>query len=215
MFMKKFITLLCITLLSTIANAQDTIRIKHTNYSTVFSKSLEYPVLVEWWETKEKINCQTPLKRKDNFQPDPQLKNETNLINDYVNSGYDRGHLCPAADNQCQTQLIQNECFYFSNMVPQPHSLNAGKWKSLETLTRELTIKDDSIHVWAGAVGSLKRFGPHNVSVPTKCWKVIYIVKTKEYKAYIFKNTADNIPSLDDVKVNVSDVEKLTGFKFN
>jgi endonuclease G, mitochondrial len=196
-------------------NAQDTVRIKHANYTTVYNKTLKYPVLVEWWETKTNDGCEHPLPRKDQFAPDPTLKSETDLGKDYVGSGYDRGHMCPAASNECMGSQVLTECFYFSNMVAQPHSLNAGDWKTLETLTRDMAIKEDSIHVWAGAVGSTKTFGSHHVAVPSKCWKVIYIVKTKEYQAYIFNNSFDKPIGLPPHKVNVSDVEKLTGFKFN
>ena len=119
----------------------------------------------------------------------------------------------PAADNLCQTPEVQDECFYFSNMTPQPHTLNAGVWKTLETQTRLLSIEYDSIHVWCGAIGSVKTFGVNQVSVPSTCWKVIYIKKTKEYRAYIFPNTSDK-PSLESLKVRKEDVEKLSGFKF-
>jgi DNA/RNA endonuclease G (NUC1) len=72
------------------------------------------------------VDCKTPLKRKDTFKPDPLLPNETDNMKDFVNSGTDRGHMMPAADNLCQTQLIQDECFYFTNIAAQFHSLNAG-----------------------------------------------------------------------------------------
>jgi hypothetical protein len=49
------------------SNSQDTVRIKHTEYTTVFSKSLKYPVLVQWWTTKAKVSCAVPLKRVDSF----------------------------------------------------------------------------------------------------------------------------------------------------
>ena len=185
--MKK--VLLIITLLAFFAmggKTQDTIRIKHINYVTVFNKILKYPVLVEWYETKAKDGCSTPLARKDQFAPDPLLLKETNVVKDYIGSGTDRGHMCPAASNECMTPQVLTECFYMSNMAPQYHSLNAGDWKSLETLTRNLAIQQDSIRVWAGSVGVAKKVG--TVSVPTQCWKVIYIVKTKEYLAYIFNN---------------------------
>jgi endonuclease G len=193
--------------------AQDTIRIKHTNYTTIFSKSLKYPVLVEWYVTKAKIGCSTPLTRKDQFQPDPLLLAETNLLKDYVGSGTDRGHNMPAAENLCQGDKIQTECFYFSNMTPQYHSLNAGDWKSLETLERQIASEQDSVHVWCGSVGVAKKIG--QVSVPTQCWKVIYIVKTKEYQAYIFNNTDNKQLGLSSHLVKLSIVESLSGFKFN
>ena len=151
--------------------AQDTVRLKHTNYTTVFSVSKHYPVLVEWWATRAKVGCEKPLPRKDKFAPDPLLPEDSDLADDYKGSGFDRGHMSPAADNQCQTPLVQDECFYFTNMAAQYHSLNAGTWKSLETLTRNLALQKDSIHVWTGNIGVMKRIG--KVAVQRQCWKVI------------------------------------------
>jgi endonuclease G len=139
--MKKFLYSIAVILLSLLfvssSQIQDQVVLKHTNYTSLFSKSKKYPVMVEWWVTKSMVSCPTPLKRKDNFKPDPLLPEHTNIAKDYVGSGYDRGHMMPAADNLCQTQLIQDESFYFSNMSAQTHRLNAGDWKSLETFTRE------------------------------------------------------------------------------
>ena len=147
--MRKVLLLIIILVFFAIGGrAQDIVTIKHTNYTTHFSKSLKYPVLVEWWITKAKVGCPTPLPRKDNFKPDPQLLSETDLADDYKGSGTDRGHNMPAAENQCQTQDVQDECFYFSNMTAQYHSLNAGDWKSLETWERQTANEMDSVHVW-------------------------------------------------------------------
>jgi endonuclease G len=192
--------------------SQDTVRIKHINYTTVYSKSLKYPVLVEWFVTKAKVGCPTPLARKDNFRPDPQLVAETSIAADYVGSGTDRGHNMPAAENLCQGAAVQDECFYYSNMTPQYHSLNAGDWKSLETLERQIAADKDSVHVWCGSIGVVKKVG--TVSVPKQCWKVIYIVKAKEYQAYLFNNTTDKPSGLHSHQVTVEDITKLTGFKF-
>ena len=212
--MKKFFTLIVVLFLALGLKAQDVVVLKHTNYTSHFSKSKKYPVLVEWWETKAKIGCPTPLPRKDNFKPDPLLPKETNIGADYVNSGTDRGHLMPAKSNQCQTQAVQDECFYYSNMVAQYHRLNAGDWKSLETLTREWAVKQDSVHIWAGNVGVAKTIGVNKVAVPTQCWKVVYIVKTKEWFAYLFQNDLSKPDGINNNKVLVSDIEKLTGLKF-
>jgi endonuclease G len=199
-------------LLSVAVYSQDVVVLKHTNYTTHYSKSLKYPVMVEWWITKAKVGCPTPLPRKDNFKPDPQLVAETDIADDYKGSGTDRGHNMPAAENQCQTQAVQDECFYFSNMTAQYHSLNAGDWKSLETWERQTANELDSVHVWCGAVGEAKRVG--RVAVPKTCWKVVYVAKTKEYLAYIFENSPDKPTGLNSHKVEVIDVEKLSGFKF-
>ena len=194
------------------SHSQDTVRITHTNYTTVFSKSKKYPVLVEWWLTKNMVTCPSPLKRKDVFKPDPKLPVETNISKDYVNSGFDRGHMMPAADNLCQTQLISEECFYFSNMAAQYHSLNAGDWKSLEVKTRQLASTEDSIKIWTGNLGEIKKIG--TVSVPDKCWKVIFIKKTNTWLAYIFENTKSKPDGIENNQVPITKVTELTGFTF-
>ena len=210
--MKKVLGIIILLCLLVTLNAQDVVVLKHTNYTSHYSKSKKYPVMVEWWETKAKIGCEKPLARKDNFKPDPLLPTETDLGKDYVGSGLDRGHLMPAKSNQCQTPAVQDECFYYSNMAAQTHRLNAGDWKSLETLTREWAIQKDSVYIWAGNVGEIKRVG--RVAVPKQCWKVTYIKKTKEFMAFLFENDQSNPDGINNNKVDLSDIEKLTGLKF-
>ena len=212
--MKKLLLLATLLFTFVVTFSQDLVTIKHTNYTTIYSKSKKYPVKVEWWITKAKVGCPTPLARKDNFQPDPQNPTITNLGKDYVGSGTDRGHNMPAAENQCQTADVQIECFYMSNMTPQYHSLNAGDWKSVEVLERQIAMQNDSVHVWCGSVGVAKTIGIHKVAVPTQCWKVIYVKKTKEYMAYLFNNTTDKPTGVNSHKVTVADITKLTGYKF-
>jgi len=210
--MKKSHLILVFTFLSIVSYSQDTIRLKHTNYTSVFSKSKRYPVLVEWWLTKSMISCPTPLKRKDNFKPDPQLPTETDILKDYVGSGTDRGHMMPAAENLCQTSEIQDECFYFSNMSAQYHSLNAGDWKSVEVWERDMANKYDSIHVWCGSIGEIKKIG--KVSVPKECWKLVYIKKTNEWFGFLFDNNTSKPTGIHSHEVSKEIIEEETGFKF-
>jgi endonuclease G len=214
---KKLILILALvaflSLFVTLAlQAQDVVILKHTNYTSHYSKSKKYPVMVEWWETKAKVACEKPLARVDKFRPDPLLVEETDLEDDYKGSGFDRGHLMPAKSNQCQTPEVQNECFYFSNMAAQYHRLNAGDWKSLETLTRDWAAANDSVHIWAGNVGEVKRIG--KVAVPKQCWKVVYIKKSNEWSFFLFENDLSNPDGINNNKVLREDIETLTGFKF-
>ena len=210
--MKKVLSLVTLLVISVTLFSQDVLVLKHTNYTSHYSKSKNYPVMVEWWETKAKVACTNPLPRKDAFQPDPQAIVETSIKEDYVGSGYDRGHMSPAASNQCQTADVQMECFYMSNMAAQTHRLNAGDWKSLEVLTRDIASREDSVHIWAGNVGEIKRVG--RVSVPKQCWKVVYIKKSNEWMAFIFENDLSNPDGINNNKVDLIDIEKLTGLKF-
>jgi endonuclease G len=192
--------------------AQDTVRLNHKEYTTVFSKSLKYPVLVEWWLTKQKVSCTNPIPRKDQFVPDPLLEAETNIAKDYIGSGFDRGHMAPAADNQCSGPDAMKESFYFSNMTPQYGSLNRGDWKILEMKTREWAKTQDSIKIWTGSVGEAKKVG--RLSIPEKCWKVLYIKSSNSWLAYIFQNDQSKPNGIEDNKVTIEEVEKLTNLKF-
>ena len=236
--MKKLIVF--ILLLSSLGlRAQtDTVTLSHSGYTTLWSEKLNYPLLVQWWDTKERCGC-SQLDRKDQFGPDPIIENETKIQKDYdiANKteksqnlkGFDRGHMSPAGDNECPftknghiipASQMMTECFYFTNMAPQYHSLNAGDWKSLETRTRDLSVGNpknkipsyDSIYIWCGSVGVQMVVG--GLSIPTKCWKVIYIKKIKTYEYYIFDNTPNKPSGLSHWVVTKEDVEKLTGFKF-
>lgn len=213
------------------AQNQDTITLHHSGYSTLWSKSLNYPLLVRWWNTKERCGCK-PIQRKDRFAPDPLLISETNIQSDYdlanktkrekQQKGFDRGHMSPAADNQCpytsenglvSAEKMMTESFYFSNMTPQYHSLNAGDWKKLEVRTRNLALEHDSVYVWCGSFGVIEKIG--NLSIPQKCWKIIYIKKINTYEAYLFENSTDKPKGLELCKSTVGEIEKLTGFKFS
>ncbi len=207
--MKKLLFLL---LLALPLQAQDTVRVRHGNYESVFSVSKRYPVFVEWWVTKAKIVCSNPVKRQDRFVPDPQLRRESDLDNDYRGSGFDRGHLSPAADARCNARHME-ESFYFTNMAPQTPGLNRGQWKNLEEWTRYLATQNDSVLVRAGCVGESRRV--QRLAVPTHCWKVIVVKSTNETTAYVFPNVVERSASFEMHMVPLDSVRKLTGLRLN
>lgn len=62
--------------------------------------------------------------------------------NDYLHSGYDRGHMIPAADFHATQEALQST-FTMANMVPQSPLLNKGFWAKLEGLIRYLHDRQD------------------------------------------------------------------------
>lgn len=209
--MKNFILLLAGLFLLVQVQSQHTVSLKHKQYQADFDTVLKYPKKVYWVITKKDLNCVKKYPRTDKFVPDPLMYRHTDLEKDYVNSGYDRGHNFPAADGACDSTSMR-ESFFFSNMTPQHPSVNRGDWKSLEEFTREMAVKSDSIKVWAGSWGVQKKIG--RVSVPTDCWKVIYVVKSKEWFAFHFYNTKSDRLGLKAHEVDVKFIEKQTGYKF-
>jgi len=202
--MLKYLTLLF--LCPAVFGAMDTVTIKHRYYSTTFDRTLKYPVLVHWWVTKRMLSCQNRIDRDERFRPDPLL-NGTDLENSYKGSGYDRGHNMPAYDNGCDS-VGMSECFYFSNMAPQTPRVNRGDWKELEKYTRDTCLKYDSIKVWCGSVGSVKKIG--SVTVPKYCWKVLYIKKLRTYQAYLFANDTSASTTVQAHRTTTGALYKLT-----
>lgn len=210
MIFKKNLLLGLLLFVSLFANAQ-TVVLKHKTYTSTYDIQKNYPVLVEYWLTKAMLVCPTRIPRGTAFKPDPLLKNETNLQNSYDKSGYDRGHNMNAEDNRCD-KVGMDESFYFSNMTPQIPQLNRGVWKSLETQVRNTAEVSDSVKVWMGSIGEVKKVG--KLSIPSHCWKVIYVKKTNQYYAWIFPNIVPTNTTVPFYEVKVTDVEKISGLKF-
>ena len=167
--------------------AQDTVTIHHTWYTTCFDNQKHIPYLVQYTLTGDMLSCDSPIKRTNRFKTDPLDAEASNLNNDYKGSGYDRGHNMSAEDNKCDATGLK-ECFYFTNMFPQTHHLNAGVWKTVETMERQYALVEGEIYVYIGSKGIKTTIGSDAVAVPDSCWKVIYHYKTGAWEGYIFPN---------------------------
>lgn len=208
--MKHLLTFV-VLFLTLASKSQNTVLITNKEYQAEFDTILKYPKVVSWWLTKKKLSCDVKYARTNKFLPDPKLYTHTNLNKYYTGSGYDRGHNYAAADAACDSTAMR-ESFFFSNMTPQHPNVNRGDWKDLEEETRRICMQTDSVRVWAGSWGQLKKIG--EMSVPTDCWKVFYVVKTKQYRAYHFKNEKTYSLGIQSREVSLEFVEKNTGLKF-
>ena len=78
--------------------------------------------------------------RTNKFLPDPDVRGAKAYTGDYTKSGYDRGHMAPAADMKWSKQAME-ESFYMSNICPQNPNLNRGDWNDLEEKSRQWAKK--------------------------------------------------------------------------
>jgi endonuclease G, mitochondrial len=191
---------------------KDTVTICHKYYSTIFSKSKHFPVVVKYWLARSMLDCEHRYKRLNKFKPDPSILEYTNLNKDYKKSGYDRGHQMDAYDCGCDSTAMV-ESFYYSNVAPQLPTLNRGIWKQLEEYTRKLVKENDSILVWCGSVTIEERY-IGKVAVPDYCWKIIYIKKSNVIKAYSFRNSDDLEACLHCFEVSIDSIQNMTGINF-
>lgn len=157
-------------------------------------------------------------ERYDRFMADNNVSTGSATPNDYSNSGYDRGHLAPAADFATDKEAMK-ESFYMSNMSPQEPSFNRGIWSKLENKIRDWAEEEQDIWVITGPVllyqKNLKKIGENNISVPLLYYKVILDVREPEIKmiGFVLRNESSSEPLYNFV-VPVDSIEGLTGLDF-
>lgn len=187
--------------------------VNHSNYSLAYSEQHEQPYWVLYHLTPDMVNGS--VSRTDDFRPDPAVSTQSASLADYKGSGYDRGHLCPAADMK-QSALAMSETFYLSNMSPQNASFNRGIWKSLESTVRNWSLAENGIWVVTGAVFKDNKgtIGTNKVSVPGYYYKIVYDNTGDEKMIALILPNAKGEKQLSDYVVTVDKVEELTGIDF-
>ncbi len=153
------------------------------------------------------------VKRTNNFREDKLVSSGSAKPSDYVKSGYDRGHLCPAGDMTLSAEAM-SETFYMSNMSPQVPGFNRGIWKSLEEQVRKWG-KEEEIYVVTGPVfkDDKGKIGVSGVTVPGYYYKVVYSPGREQMIAFVLPNEKSDRQFTDHV-VSVDSVERLTGIDF-
>lgn len=171
----------------------------------------------EWvaYELAKNHLSKTDIKRPY-FIEDRSVKTKSADWRNYKNSGYDRGHLCPAGDRKFDYNAF-HETFLTSNISPQNHGFNGGIWNRLEQKTRYWAEKYDGVYVVTGGVlkKGLKAIGDENVSVPNDFYKIILDKKKGSYYAiaFLIPNEPSN-KSFFDYIVTIDSLEKKTGIDF-
>ena len=186
--------------------------IRHKGYVVDYNSQTKQPNWVAWTLTPERF--EEVAGRSDKFLPDPEVADPV-TTDDYKHSGYDRGHICPAADNKWDKQAMQ-ESFYMTNICPQNHNLNGGDWKELEEACRDWTMEYGQLYVVGGPVFEgvpHKHIGDSRVAVPDAFFKVVLCLSPSKAIGFVFANKAGSRP-LRTYACTVDEVEQLTGIDF-
>lgn len=168
--------------------------IEHMGYALSYNSDFRVPNWVAY-ELLESELITAYRQREDSFSPDPLIKGRQAYDRDYVGSGYDRGHMAPAADMRWSSQTMK-ECFYLSNVCPQNHNLNSGAWNDLERQVRREARFYKSVWVVCGPIfeyNNPRHIGQNHVMVPDSFFKAL-LARRKDgsYAAvgFIFPNEA-------------------------
>jgi endonuclease G, mitochondrial len=182
-------------------------------YISVYDPARKVPLVVA--EHLSSAELVQNVKRSDNFQPDPELPSgERAELSDYRASGYDRGHMAPAADFEAG-QIQMDQSFYLSNMVPQNGEMNRGVWARLEGATRDCARQLGGLYILTGPIfsGRARTIGPDKVAVPSALYKVV--VSGAAVRAFVLPNRSlPDTSSFAQYETPLADVQSATGLTF-
>jgi endonuclease G, mitochondrial len=167
------------------------------------------------------------------FQADVSLPQDWYQVqpSDYNGSGFDRGHMTPAADRD-RTEADSKAVFLMTNILPQAPDNNQGPWEKLESYCRDQVRAGKELYITAGGFGQggigskgqRTSIAQGKIAVPEKVWKVVVVLnQPTSDPAAVTANTsviAVIMPNRQGIKetdwrtyqTSIDEVEKLTGY---
>lgn len=188
--------------------------IHHQFYSLSYNEKYEQ---AEWvaYELTQKQLSSIPIKRPY-FKKDPKVTTQSAHYKNFKDSGYNKGHLCPAGDRKFSLEAY-NETFFTSNISPQTYEFNGGVWNRLEEKVRYWAQKIEKLYIVTGGILSpnLKTIGSEKVAVPQYFYKIILDYDGAETKAIAFLVPHEKSEKgLYQFIVSIDEIETLTGIDF-
>jgi DNA/RNA endonuclease G (NUC1) len=125
--------------------------------------------------TRRSVAAARLIDRADAFHDEERLPPAMRArLDDYLRSGFDRGHMAPAGD--MPTDTAQAESFTLANVVPQDRTMNRNVWAAIEESVRRLAVERGTLFVLTGPIfsGDSSESINGRVLVPTQVFKAIY-----------------------------------------
>ncbi len=190
-------------------------RYDYTGFTVYFNPRWRVPSVVVYELTQQELEG-NESRAKKYFKPDKSVELSANT-KDYVKSGYDRGHMAPAADMNWDTEVMK-QSFLMTNIAPQNGNLNSGDWRGVESKIRKWCERDSALVIITGTIfddANVKTIGANNVGVPSKLYKIVFApyVEKPRMVAYLFNNR-EPMRSIAEHLVTVDSIEQITGNDF-
>ena len=170
------------------------------------------------WVAYELDSAEAVMKRArcNCFKSDRNINTKSATKTDYSSTGFDLGHLCPAADNN-MSKKANKESFRMSNISPQLPGFNRVVWKELEEWVRQQAINFDTVYVVTGPVflNNLGTLGKNRVTIPGYFYKVLLRKQGNHY--YSIAILIPQLGTVDDFRryvIPVNALETITGIDF-
>lgn len=215
---------------ATIFNAKDYL-ISRPQYALSYNRDKGIP---NWasWQLNQNWLGQLP---RPPFEPDLSLLSGWYQVkpSDYTGTGFDRGHLIPAADRN-KSEADSKAVFLMTNILPQAPDNNQGPWERLESYCRELARQGKELYIIAGSSGEggigmkgkRTAIASGKITVPEWLWKIVVVlnqpglgVESITAETPIIAVIMPNQQGIKETewksyRTSIDAIEQLTGYDF-
>ena len=180
--MKQLLFALLLTPVLATAQLRDSVLIKTDIYEVIYSEKLESPRWVQYT-----VLCPngTASRSGMDFYTNDSVKTSSN--EDYIKNEWDKGHMAPAADFNCDKEML-HKTFSYLNCALQNQYLNRGVWRMLEMQEREWAKKETTTVTINLVFDKTSYTLPTGATVPNGFLKTICLEKSGKKIKFYFPN---------------------------
>lgn len=190
--------------------------INHKYYRNCYSNNTFQPKWVTWYIIKSHIIVEVDNTTRPKFSTDNSTHAKVNS-NEYISSGYDRGHMAPSQDFNWD-QIATDTAFLMSNICPQTHHMNAGAWLKTENYCRQIASLGDTVLVISGPLfgQNIIKLNNGRIPIPESFWKIMIYRQNGKYRclAWIVPNNNEVSSDIKLLQVSVDNIEHITDLDF-
>ena len=185
-------------------------------YLVAYDAPAKIPVYVAY--TLKPENALGCFPRTNAFVADQSIQGGARP-DDYVGTGYDKGHAAPDGDLSF-SQQVEYESFLMTNMYPQHGSLNRGIWKLLETSVRGWAVQlNQPYTIYVGAFyGAGDETIGKGIVVPHGFYKIVINNATGQVAGWGFPHTKPYVNLGNDLtkfRMSIADIQKTAGVQYH
>ena len=190
--------------------------VEYTGFIVSYNADAHQPNYAAWQLSEDKLENNASRKNVK-FDVDRKVRGSAELA-DYKHSGFDRGHMMPAADAKWDDRAM-NDSHYLTNICPQDHNLNGGAWATLEGNCRQWAARDSAIIIICGPVLTdimTRSIGEERkIPVPERFFKVVLAPYDNPPRGIGFlMNNGQVNGGVQASAVSIDQIEAITGYDF-
>jgi endonuclease G len=193
--MRKLLLLLLLTPVLTLAQLRDSVKIHAGVYEAIYSEKLESPIWIKYT-----VLCPngTASRAGMDFYTNDSVKTSSN--EDYVKNEWDKGHMAPAADFNCDKVMLY-KTFSYLNCALQNQYLNRGVWRMLELQEREYAKKEPTTVIIDVVFSKTSYKLPTGATIPDGFFKIIHLEKSGKTIKFYFPNVTPTKEKYTDYEI--------------